>query len=63
MKDIFGVTISVKLGCSSLIRYIELMAKVRSGHDAGLVNSEQLALCFLFYFLSVVVFSNASGTS
>ena len=62
LKDIFKATTSVKSGCSSLIRYTELMAKVRSGDDIGHVSLEQLARCFLFYLLKVVIFPNASGT-
>ena len=38
------------------------MGKVRSGHDAGRVTSEQWARYFLFYLLSAVIFLNASST-
>ena len=35
--------------------------KVRSGHDVGHVNSEQLARYFLFSLLSIVIFRNTSS--
>ena len=52
----------VKSNCPSLIRYTHLMEKVRLEHDTSRVSSEQLARCFLFYLLSIVIFSDASGT-
>ena len=62
LKDLFGVTISIKSDFSSLIRYTQLVDKVRLEHDVGRVSSEQLAQCFLFYLISVIIFPNASGT-
>ena len=62
MKDFFGATTTVKSSCMSMVLYLELMEKVRSGHDAGRVTSQQLARYFLFYLLSVVIFLNASST-
>ena len=62
LKDLFGVTASVKSSYSSLIRYTYLLNKVRSEHDSGHVMSEQLARCFLFYLLNVVIFPNTLGT-
>ena len=38
------------------------MEKVRLEHDVGHFSLEQLAMCFLFYLLSVVIFLNASST-
>ena len=62
LKDLLGVITSVKSGCSTLLRYTQLVDKVRLGYDSGCVSSEQLARCFLFYLLSAVIFPNASGT-
>ena len=42
LKDLFGVTISIKSDFSSLIRYTQLVDKVRSRYDASHVNSKQL---------------------
>ena len=47
--------------CSTLLRYTQLVDKVRSGYDASCISLEQLARCFLFYLLSAVIFPNASG--
>ena len=63
LKDLFRVVASVNSDCSTLLRYTQLVDKVRSGHDSGCVSLEQLARCFLLYLLSTVIFSNASGTS
>ena len=62
LKDLFGAVASVKSGSSTLLRYTQLVNRVRSGYDVGCVSSEQLARCFLFYLLSAVIFPNASGT-
>ena len=62
LMDLFGVVASVKSGSSTLLWYTQLVDRVRSGYDAGCVSSEHLARCFLFYLLSAVIFSNASGT-
>ena len=62
LKDQFGVATSVKSSCSSLIQYMQLVDKITSEHDAGRISSEQLALCVLFYHVSVVIFPNASRT-
>ena len=40
LKDLFGVTASINSGCSSLIRYTQLVDEVRSGYDVGRVSSK-----------------------
>ena len=40
LKDLFDVTASVKFGCSTLLRYTQLVDRARSGYDAGYVSSE-----------------------
>ena len=40
LKDLFGATASVKSGCVSLVRYIQLVDKVRSAYNVGHVSSE-----------------------
>ena len=62
MKNLFRATAAVKSSCMSMVLYLELMEKVRSGHDAGRVTSQQLARYFLFYLLSVVILMNTSST-
>ena len=62
LKDLFRATGIVKYGCVSLVRYMQLVDKVKSAYDAGCVSSEQLARCFLFYLISAVIFLNALDT-
>ena len=59
---LFRVVTSVNSYCSTLLWYTQLVDKVRSGYAAGRLSSKKLARFFLFYLLSVVVFSNALGT-
>ena len=62
LKGLFGVTVFVKSGYFSLIRYTKLVTKVRSGYNAGNVSLEKLSRCFLFYLLSAIIFLYASGS-
>ena len=62
LKDLFRAIATVKSGCVSLVRYTQLVDKVRLADDAGHISSEQLARCFLFYLFSAIIFPNASGT-
>ena len=62
-KDLFRIVALMKSGCSYLARHIEFIFGVISKYDIGDVSSEQLARCFLFYLLSVIIFLNASRTS
>ena len=62
MKDLFRATAVVKSSCVSLVCYSQLVDKVRSGHNAGHVTSQQLARYFLFYLLSAIIFLNDSST-
>ena len=40
LKDLFRVIVSLKSGCSTLLRYTQLIDRVRSGYDADYVSSE-----------------------
>ena len=60
--ELFGRKMEKKDGCSSLVRYSKFVDDVHEDFTKGEATSEQLARCFLFYLLSVVVFPNLSHT-